>query len=288
MNIKNKSLKEYVLEAREKKVAIGHFNISNSDGFWAVVLGAKNIGVPVIIGVSEGERDFIGVRELSAMVKSYRDNTGEPVFLNADHTYSFDRVKEAIDAGYDAVIFDGTELPIEENISLAKKCVDYAKQINPNILVEAEIGFIGKSSKLLESVPDGVGRLTEVSEALDFVKATGVDMLAPAVGNVHGIVKGGEPNLNIERIQEISNSLKDTPLVLHGASGNSIEDIKAAISAGISIIHINTELRVAFHSGLLKSLKDNENELSPYKYLKGARDAMQKVVEDKLRLFNNL
>lgn len=288
MNSKNKSLKEYILEAKEKKIAVGHFNISNSDGFWAVVLGAKNVGVPVIIGASEGERDFIGVNELSAMVKTYREHTGQPVFLNADHTYSFDRVKEAVDAGYDAVIFDGTELPIEENIALTKKCVEYAKQTNPNIIVEAEIGFIGKSSKVLESVPDGVGRLTEVSEALDFVKATGVDMLAPAVGNVHGMVKGGEPALNINRIQEISDALQVVPLVLHGASGNSIEDVKAAIVAGISIIHINTELRVAFHSGLVKSLEDNKNEIAPYKYLKGAREAMQKVVEEKLRLFNNL
>lgn len=280
-------LKECIKDARKKGVAIGHFNISNSDGFWAVVLGAKEIGVPVIIGVSEGERDFIGLREVAAMVHAYRDSTGQPVFLNADHTYSFDRVKEAIEAGYDAVIYDGTELPLEENISIAKKCVDYAKKVNPNILIEAEIGFIGKSSKLLDSVPDGVGRLTEVEEAKDFVEQTGVDMLAPAVGNVHGMVKGGEPALNINRIKEISGAV-ETPLVLHGASGNSVDDIKKAIAAGISIIHINTELRVSYRSGLMKSLQENPDELSPYKYLKGARNAMQKVVEEKLKLFNNL
>ncbi len=280
-------MKECIEDANNKKVAIGHFNISNSDGFWAVVLGAKEVGVPVIIGVSEGERDFIGVSELSSMVRTYRESTGQKVFLNADHTYSFERVKEAVDAGYDSVIYDGTELPIDENISIAKKCVEYAKRVNPDILVEAEIGFIGKSSKLLDVVPEGVGRLTLVEEAKSFVFATGVDMLAPAVGNVHGMVKGGEPLLNIDRIREISKAV-DVPLVLHGASGNSIADIKAAIQAGISVIHINTELRVAFHSGLVKALQENPEELAPYKYLKGARLEMQKVVVQKLRLFNNL
>ncbi len=279
------SLKECIASAKSRGVAIGHFNISNSDGFWAVVLGAKELKLPVIIGVSEGERDFIGVREIAAMVKSYREATGQPVFLNADHTYSFDRVKEVIDIGYDSVIFDGTELSMEENVAITKKCVEYARSVNPNIIVEAEIGFIGKSSKILDSIPDGAQRLTTVDEAIDFVRQTGVDMLAPAVGNIHGIVKGGEPDLNIERISEISKAV-NIPLVLHGASGNSNSDIINAISAGINIVHINTELRVAYKSGLVKALQDNPEEISPYKYLKSARQSMQKVVEGKLKLFN--
>ena len=282
-----KTLKEYTVEAQKKGIAVGHFNISNSDGFWAVVLGAKELNLPVIIGASEGERDFIGVRQLAAMVRSYREAAGQPVFLNADHTYSFDRVKEAVDAGYDAVIFDGTELSFEDNVATTKKCVEYARSKNPDILIEAEIGFIGKSSKLLDAVPEGVGRLTSVEEAKSFIDATGVDMLAPAVGNVHGMVKGGEPALNIERIGEIKNAT-GLPLVLHGASGNSVEDIQKAIKAGISIIHINTELRVAFKGGLMQALQEHPDEIAPYKYLKGARNAMQKVVEEKLKLFNNL
>jgi fructose-bisphosphate aldolase class II len=293
--VSSKSLREYIKEAKEKKVAIGHFNISNSDGFWAVVLAAKDLGVPVVIGVSEGERDFIGVREVSAMVKAYRESTGQTVFLNADHSYSFDKVKEAIDAGFDSVIYDGTELPIEENIEITKKCVEYAKSKSlerkseniGEVIVEAEIGFIGKSSKILDTVPDGVGKLTSTEEAKSFVDSTGVDMLAPAVGNVHGMVKGGEPALDIERIKEINNAV-GIPLVLHGASGNSVDDIRKAIDAGISVIHINTELRVAYRSGLIKALQEFPDELSPYKYLKGARNAMQKVVEEKLKLFNNM
>lgn len=286
-----KNLKQCIEEAREKKVAVGHFNISNSDGFWAVVEGAKELKLPVIIGVSEGERDFIGVNEVAAMVKSYRESTLQEVFLNADHSYSFERVKTAVDAGFDAVIFDGTELPIEENIKIAKQCVSYAKSqktfLGNRTIVEAEIGFIGKSSKMLDKVPDGAGRLTTVEEALDFVEKTKVDMLAPAVGNIHGIVKGGEPALNIDRIREISSAV-GLPLVLHGASGNSVDDIKRSIEAGINVIHINTELRVAYRNGLEKALKENPSELSPYKYLKGAKDEMKKVVIEKLKLFNNL
>ncbi len=282
-----KTLKDCISEAQSKKVAIGHFNISNSDGFSAVVNASKELNVPVIIGVSEGEREYIGVNEISAMVKSYREHTGQSVFLNADHSYSFEKVKEAIDADFDSIIFDGTELPYEQNVSITKECIKYSKTINPQILFEAELGFIGKSSKILDSIPDGVGNLTTVKEAQDFVNETNIDMLAPAVGNIHGIVKTGEPALNIERIREIKQAV-NIPLVLHGASGNSDEDIRHAIESGISIVHINTELRIAYRAGLLKSLSEFPDEISPYKYLKGARLAMQKVVSDKLKLFNNL
>lgn len=282
-----KTLKECIKDAQERKVAIGHFNISNSEGFWAVVLAAKELKVPVIIGVSEGERDFIGVREVVAMVKAYRDYTHEPVFINADHTYSYERVVEVVDAGYDAVIFDGTELSHEQNISTTKKCVEYVRNKNPEMIIEAEIGFIGKSSKLLDAIPDGVGKMTSREEAKDFVEKTGVDLLAPAVGNVHGIVKGGEPALNTTRVKEIS-EVTGIPLVLHGASGNSSKDIVASIDAGVVIVHVNTELRVAFRAGLRESLQENPDEIAPYKYLKGARMAMQKVVLEKLKIFNKI
>lgn len=281
------TLQECIKSAQDRKVAIGHFNISNIEGFWAVVQAAKELKLPVIIGVSEGERDFMGVREIAAMVKTYRESTGQLVFLNADHTYSFERVVEVVDAGYDSVIFDGTELPLEKNIQTTKKSLEYAKSKNPSILFEAEIGFIGKSSKILDAIPEGVGRLTSLEEAVDFVKETGVDMLAPAVGNVHGIVRGGEPALNISLIKEISQTV-GIPLVLHGASGNSNEEVMAAINAGITIVHVNTELRVAYRAGLIKSLQENPDEVAPYKYLKGARNAMQKVVEEKLKVFNKM
>lgn len=286
-----KSLRTYIKEALDKKIAIGHFNISNIEGFWAVVRAAKDLNVPVIIGVSEGERSFVGIEQVKALVDTVR-KTGQPVFLNADHTYSYDKVKEVIDAGYDSVIFDGTELSFDENVALTKKCVEYARSVNKEILVEAEIGFIGKSSKVLSGIPEGVKIseefLTKPDEAKRFSDMTGIDMLAPAVGNIHGMLAGGkDPALDIKRIGEISTTVQK-PLVLHGGSGNSAEDFVAAINAGVAIIHVNTELRVAFRDALRKQLEENPEEVAPYKIMKPSLLAMQAVITEKLKTFNKI
>ena len=284
-----KTLREYIAEAEEKKNAIGHFNISNIEGFWAVVGAVKKMNLSVIIGVSEGERDFIGVKQVKALVDTVKEE-GLPIFLNADHTYSVDRVKEIVDANFDAVIIDGAEKSYEENIKMTKESVEYKNSRNPEILVEAELGFIGKSSKVLEELPEGAGTegtMTKPEEAAEFVKETGIDLFAPAVGNIHGMMRNGNPKLNIERIKEIREAA-GVPLVLHGGSGITDEEFKQAIQAGISIIHINTELRLAYKQGLQKSLIENPDEIAPYKYLRGARDAMQSAVEKRMALFANL
>jgi fructose-bisphosphate aldolase class II len=293
--MKFKTLREYVNSARTNGIAIGHFNVSTIDGVWAVADAARDLNVPVIIGASEGERDYIGVRALAAVVQSIREERNQPIFLNADHTYSFERVKEAIDAGYDAVIFDGAQLSFEDNVALAKKCVEYARAhtlaTGHDVLVEGELGFIGTSSKVLDAIPTGAivgdANMTKPEVAAEFVRATGVDMLAPAVGNIHGVVKGGDPALNITRVGEIA-SATGIPLVLHGASGNTATDIVGTIKNGISIVHVNTELRLAYKAGLMKSLAENPDEVSPYKYLKSAKLAMQAVVTEKLKIVNNL
>ena len=287
-----KTLKECVAEVREKKVAIGHFNISNSDGLWAVFRAAQSLSMPVIIGVSEGERDFIGVRQVAALVKSLRDEFDFPIFLNADHTYSFERVKEAIDAGFDSVIFDGAQLSFEENVAMTKKCVEYARGCGRDVLLEGELGYIGQSSKVLDAIPAGVlldeKSLTDPVKATEFVVATGVNMLAPAVGNMHGMLRGGvDPKLNIARIKEISDAVS-VPLVLHGGSGNSDDDFRAAIAAGVAIVHINTEIRLAYKQGIMLSLSENPDEIAPYKFLKPAVQTMEDVVVKKLKIFNNL
>ena len=281
-----KTLREYLDWAEEKRVAIGHFNISDSEGFKAVVETAEELGVPVIIGVSEGERDFIGLEEVIALVKTVR-HRNLPVFINADHTYSLEKVKEAIDAGFDAVIIDGATKSFEENLSMTSECVAYAKSKGSKVLVEAELGFIGQSSKILENIPEGVSEETQTKpeDAQRFAEKTGIDLFAPSVGNIHGIVKGGEPNLNIERIKAIANVVS-IPLVLHGASGNSDEDILSAIDAGVRIIHINTEIRVAYKEGVEEGLKSGE--IAPYKFLAEGVVEMKKVISNRLKLFNRL
>jgi fructose-bisphosphate aldolase class II len=256
-----KSLRDCIKEAESKKVAIGHFNISNLEGLWGAFKAAKNLNLPVIIGVSEGERDFVGVPQAVALVKSIREEFDYPIFLNADHTYSFDRVKEAIDAGFDAVIVDGAKLSFEENVKLTKQCVDYARQTRPEVIVEGELGYIGTSSKLLDEIPEGVmtsgEALTHPDIAKDFVEKTGVDLLAPAVGNVHGMLKAThDPRLDIKRVSDIRQAC-GVPLVLHGGSGTVDEDFTASIKAGIAIVHINTELRVAYKKGLQLALQEN-------------------------------
>lgn len=287
----NFSLRECIAEAKKKGVAIGHFNISTLDGVWAVADAAYELKVPVIVGVSEGERDYVGVEQISSVIKSIQKTRNQEIFLNADHTYSFEKVKRAIDAGFDAVIFDGAQLPFDENVSITKKSVQYAKDCGRDVLVEGELGYIGTSSKILDAIPLGAAvkedQLTKVEDAVLFVKETNIDLLAPAVGNIHGVVKGGDPDLNIARVKDISSSI-NIPLVLHGASGNTSSDIQNSIRNGVSIVHVNTELRIAYRSGLVSALSSEPDELSPYKYLKSAKLSMQKVVEEKIRIFNFL
>jgi fructose-bisphosphate aldolase class II len=282
------TLRETIAAAEAKGQAVAHFNISDSVGFWGVVKGAQAAGEPVIIGVSEGERDFIGIAQVAAMVKSFRETTDYPVYLNADHSYSFERVKECIDAGFDSVIFDGAKLSFEENAKIAKQCVEYAKSVNPEIIVEAELGYIGTSSKVLDAIPEGVSleNLTTGEEAKRYVDETGVSLFAPSVGNIHGMMRSvPEPRLNIERIKEIREAC-GVPLVLHGGSGTSDEDFVAAIKAGVAVVHINTEIRVAYRKAIESYLKENPEEIAPYKFAKSSVEAIAAVVEKRIKLFS--
>lgn len=286
------SLREVIKDAEARHVAIGHFNISNLEGLWAIYRAAKAVGVPVVVGLSEGERDFVGVRQAAALVKSIREEFNYPIYINADHTYTVERVKEAIDAGYDAVIFDGAKLSFEENIAKAKECVEYARSTGRDVLVEAEVGYIGTSSKVLDAIPEGVKfddtTLTSPEQAERFVRETGVDLFAPAVGNMHGMLRNApEPRLDIERVGKV-HSAAGVPLVLHGGSGTSDEDFREAIKAGISLVHINTEIRVASSKALRAFLTENPDETAPYKIMKPTTEAMQAVIEARLRLFSGM
>ncbi len=284
--------RETINKAREQKLSIGHFNISNLEGLKGIVQAAIKLNVPVIIGVSEGERDFVGVKQTVSLVKAYREQyNNHPIFLNADHTYSFERVKEAIDAGFDSAIIDGAKLPMDQNILIAKKAVEYAKKIREttgrDVVIEGEIGYIGTSSKILDEIPDGV-TVTSLEEAKAFVAATGVDMLAPAVGNVHGILRSGvNPALRIDLIKQISEGL-NMPLVLHGASGISSADLENASQNGMTIVHYNTELRIAFRDAVKKTLEKTPDEVAPYKIMATSIEAVQRVVEEKLKIMNRM
>jgi len=285
-----KTLRECIQEAVANKTAIGHFNFSDTEGLQAIFQSARKLNVPVIAGVSEKERDFVGVEQAVVLVKSLRNEFQYPIFINADHTYSFERVKEAVDAGYDSVIFDGAQLSLEANIALTKQCVAYARSVNPEIIVEGELGYIGTSSRLLESLPKGVSleHLTTASDATRFVIDTGVDLFAPAVGNIHGMLKHAKnPALHIGRIREIKSAMA-VPLVLHGGSGTSENDFISAIEAGMAIIHINTEMRLAYRQGVSDYLGSHPDDIAPYAFLGSGVENMEKIIESRLRLFNKL
>ncbi len=284
-----KTLRECVKEAEDKGVAIGHFNISNLEALHAIYNAAKKLDVPVIIGVSEGEEKFVGREEAVALVKVIRERDNYPIYVNADHHYSFETVKATIDAGFDAVIIDGANLSFEENVKVTKECVNYARKVSSetsrDILVEAELGYIGSGSNIKDTIPEGAGIKTDPEEARKFVELTGIDMLAPSVGSIHGLIKSGKPHIDTELVKKIRQTA-GVPLVLHGGSGLRDEDFTNGVKAGISIVHINTEIRVAYVEGLKKSLADKPEEVAPYKVTEPAEKAVEKIVENRLKLFN--
>ncbi|MEX1014561.1 MAG: class II fructose-bisphosphate aldolase [Candidatus Paceibacterota bacterium] len=288
------NLLEIIKKAESEEKAIGHFNIANLEMLKAISHVAADLNLPVIIGTSEGEADYVGIHHAVDLINSYNKEHGKEngyhLFLNSDHTRSLDNLKKAVEVGYDMVIFDGADKSFEENIKFTKEAVEEAKKINPNVLVEGELGYIGKSSKFLDEVPKGAKinpeDLPTPEEAKEFVERTGVDLLAPAVGNIHGMMRGAKnPDLNINRIKEIKEAT-GVPLVLHGGSGVSDEDFKEAIKAGISMIHISTEMRVAWRSSLEKSLKENPDQLAPYKIIPPVVESIERVVKNRIKLFN--
>lgn len=283
-----RSLREALEDSAARHAAIGHFNISEMAAFEAIAKAVRATGLPAIIGTSEGEREFIGAAEAVALVKALREE-GLQVYLNADHHHSLEKIKEAVAAGYDAVLFDGGKLPLEENIARTREVVQYVKSVNPDILVEGEMGNIGSGSEVRAAVPEGaqikLESLTAPEDAARFVRETGVDMFAPAVGNFHGMVAGGtHKEINIERIRAIKAAVK-IPLVLHGGSGSRDEDFKAAVQAGINIVHVSTELRAALRHGLEESLKEMPTEVTPAKLFKHSVEEIEQIVEQRLRLF---
>lgn len=289
-----RNLLQVIQEAEKKKIAIGHFNVSNLEQLKAVANAAGKLNLPVIVGVSEGERDYIGIPQITSLVRSYRSE-GIEMFLNADHTRSLENVKKAACAGFDSIIFDAANLPLEENIRStieARNFIEKYSSWRHRILFEGELGYIGTSSELFDALPEGASvteeHMTTPEDAVRFVKKTRVCLFAPAVGNVHGMFKDApNPRLDIRRIKEIKEKT-GVPLVLHGGSGIVDEDFTAAIGAGISIIHISTELRAAWRNAIEKALKDNPNEVAPYKLMASVIATVQDAIERRMRLFAKL
>jgi len=284
------TLREVLTRLQAEGAALGHFNVADHVLLKAVIAAASETKLPVFVGASEGEREFFGPRQLAALVKSLRQESDVPAFLNADHTHSLAKAIEAANAGFDSVGVDFSALPFDENVAQTKATVQAIKAINPAILAEGEIGDIGTGSEIHESAQADFSKLTTPEEARQFVEATGIDILAPSVGNRHGMAKSmvqgkTKKHLDIERIAQIKQAA-GTFLTLHGGSGTDDEHFRRAISSGINIIHINTELRVAWRESLAESLARDSNEVVPYKILRPVVESVKQVVIARLKLFH--
>jgi fructose-bisphosphate aldolase, class II len=288
-NTSKETLRDVLTRLQKEGTALGHFNVADQTLFKAVVAAAAETKLPVLIGASEGEREYFGARQLAALVKSQREESDLPIFLNADHTHSLAKAVEAANAGFDAVVIDFSALHFEENVVRTKEAVQAIRAINPAIVAEGEIGNIGTGSEIHETA-QGDRALSTPEEARQFVEATGIDVLAPAVGNMHGMLKSmvqgkTKKHLDIERIGQIKQAA-GVFLTLHGGSGTDDEHFRRAIAAGINIIHINTELRVAWRQSLEESLAGDPNEVVPYRILRPVVDSVKQVASSRLRLFH--
>jgi len=284
------TLRKILEQAEANAVAIGHFNISDLVTLKAVFEAARDLNVPVVVGASEGERQFLGVRQVSELVKSLREDYDFPIFLNADHTHSLPSAIEAAKAGFDWIVFDVSTLPFEQNVRQTKAAVETLKALRPDILVEGEIGDIGSGSEIHDAAPDLQKGLTTPGEAKQFVEETGVDTLAPAVGNMHGMLKSmvagnTKKRLDIERISAIKAEARIF-MTLHGASGTDDDDLREAIAAGMTVVHINTEVRLAWRRGFDAALAKQPDEIVPYKLLPQVVDSVKQVVAARLALFS--
>lgn len=294
-------------KARKRKYAVGAFNINNLETLQAIMDAAHAEKSPVILSTSEGAIDYAGMEELASLVHLAAGRTKLPVVFHLDHGKNYNLVVEAIKSGlYTSVMYDGSSHPYEENIKRTKKIVAMAHK--RGISVEAELGVIAGKEDFV-NVKEQAAAMTKPEQAADFIKRTGCDALAVAVGTRHGAFKftQGEAKLDYERLKLIAEAVS-VPLVLHGASGvptriknlctkygceiadaKGVPDaaIKKAVSLGVCKINIDTDLRIAFDAGIRKFLKDKPDVIDPRKILGPAKELMSQVVRHKMQLFGS-
>lgn len=276
------SMKEMLIKAKSEGYAVGQFNINNLEFTQAILQAAEEEKSPVILGVSEGAGKYMGgfiavVHMVKGLMESYKITV--PVAIHLDHGSSFDKCKEAVDAGFTSVMIDASHHPFEENVKITKEVVEYAH--SKGVSVEAELGTVGGEE---DGVIGGIN-YADPNECKALVEQTEIDCLAPALGSVHGPYKG-EPNLGFTEMEEIS-KLTDLPLVLHGGTGIPTKDIQRSISLGTAKINVNTENQIAATKVIREVLDNDKKVYDPRKYLAPARDAIKATVIGKMREFGS-
>ncbi|MDR6120963.1 fructose-bisphosphate aldolase class II [Bacillus sp. SLBN-46] len=277
------SMKEMLNKAKAEGYAVGQFNLNNLEFTQAILQAAEAEKSPVILGVSEGAARYMsGFKTVVKMVEGLMEDLKitVPVAIHLDHGSSFDKCKEAIDAGFTSVMIDASHHPFEENIEITTKVVEYAH--SKGVSVEAELGTVGGQED--DVVAEGV-IYADPKECEELVKRTGIDCLAPALGSVHGPYKG-EPNLGFAEMEEIG-KITGLPLVLHGGTGIPTKDIQRSVSLGTAKINVNTENQIESARVVRETLAAKPNEYDPRKYLGPARDAIKETVIGKMREFGS-
>ena len=275
------NMKNMLLKAQEGRYAVGQFNINNVEWTGAILDEAQKLKCPVILGVSEGAMKYMGGwHTVVGMVKGYIEdnNITVPVALHVDHGQSFESVKAAIDAGFTSVMIDGSHLPLEENIALTKKVVDYAHP--RGVSVEAELGRVGgqEDNVVAESM------YAVPSECVRMVNETGIDCLAPALGSVHGPYHG-EPKLGFKEMEEIHELVK-VPLVLHGGSGIPDFQLRMAIERGTCKINVNTECQQYWARIVREVIAKDKDVYDPRKIIGPGKKGIQQTMEEHCKVFD--
>lgn len=275
-----KNLRELFKE-NEGKGAIGAFNLHCFEMLPAMIEAAEENNVPIIIQTSLGTAEYIGFETLIAAVKSLAERSSINVCLHMDHCKDIDAIKRAIDCGYSSVMYDGSSLPLEENIKNTREVVEYAKE--RNVSVEGEVGSIGGAEEGVV-VSQNDAAYTKVEDALKFVEATGIDALAVAIGTTHGQYKS-KAKLNFELMNELRNSLNNVGLVLHGGTGVSDEDMKRCARDGMKKINVGTELNKSYIEEVNKTFPTATPLTSLRKLLGPANDRIKEIIIEKSSLF---
>jgi fructose-bisphosphate aldolase class II len=293
---------EMFKKAYEGGYAVGAFNVNNMEIIQGIVSAAQEESAPLILQVSAGARKYASPIYLKKLVEAAIEETGLDIVLHLDHGEDFEICKACIDDGFSSVMIDGSKYPLDENIALTKRVVEYAH--DRGVTVEAELGKLaGVEDDVKVSAKDAT--YTDPDEAVEFVERTGVDSLAIAIGTSHGAYKfKGDPKLDFARLETISAKLPNYPLVLHGASsvpqefvelcnkyGGQIpgaqgvpeEMLRQAAHSGVCKINIDTDLRLALTASIRKTFTENPAEFDPRKYLGPGRDAIKKMVQHKIK-----
>lgn len=263
----------FIQEAKKSHYAIPQINVNGLIWIECILKAAEKTRSPIILGTTDKVIDFLGgydfiCKTIKNKVKSM--NITVPVIIHLDHGLTLEGCKKAVDAGYDSVMFDGSKLPIDENIAQTKEIVDYAHKYH--VIVEGEVGAIGGN----EDGVIGNVQYARLEDCIRLAKEANLDTLAPALGSVHGKYQG-EPNLGFKEMEEIQEAI-DIPLVLHGASGISDEDLVRAIKLGHAKINFNTEINIAWSNQLRQTLTNDQNIFNPQQILNPSKDAIEETV----------